>query len=599
MLGCPQLLQQIVAAAEAQGKDKFEENYVIATSWQRSGQQQSHSGKGGNRCPDPPLHPVVVPHSMAQVSPRQDRRRSSSLNGDKHRGESSDEASEAPMTTYLLYESAAGYALFLKKEFEETAETEEEVQNSLLDPKKVSKIVSLHAWTQFRDAEDALNQANSISAGIATEELVNFLEMNLPKKKKTYQLGVYDPELGKALAEQFPIAHGQSVKELLRGCRLHFNRLVKDLNEGDLDKARLGLGHAFSRARMQLDPNRQDKPIMNTIALLDNLDKNINTFAMRVREWYAWHFPELTKIVTDNIAYAKVSRVVRVRDNFEGDKEALTEACGSEDVADEILKALKMSMGQDIVEMDMKNIDHFASEVIKLADMRKTLHEYLKAKMDLVAPNLAALIGEIIGARLISHAGSLTNLAKYPASTVQILGAEKALFRAIKTKGNTPKYGLIFHSTFIGRAQQKNKGRISRYLANKCSLASRIDCFSDEATTVFGEKLKDQVEERLTFLSEGTTPRKNLEVMQEAIKEVTKLRKKRAKKAKAAAEAAAGGEEVEEGAVKPKKKRPAAEVQPEAEETPAPKKKKKRAVEAEEETAASEATPKRKKKASA
>merc|ERR1711915_1152817 len=99
---------------------------------------------------------------------------------------------------------------------------------------------------------------------------------------------------------------------------------------------------------------------------------------------------------------------------------------------------------------------------------------------------------------------------------VQILGAEKALFRALKTKGNTPKYGLIFHSTFIGRAQQKNKGRISRYLANKCSIASRIDCFSDEPTTVFGDKLKDQVEERLAFLTEGTTPRKNLEVMQEA-----------------------------------------------------------------------------------
>merc|ERR1712107_799100 len=197
----------------------------------------------------------------------------------------------------------------------------------------------------------------------------------------------------------------------------------------------------------------------------------------------------------------------------------------------------------------MQNIDHFAGEVIKLADMRKSLHEYLKAKMDLVAPNLCALIGEIIGARLISHAGGLTNLAKYPASTVQILGAEKALFRLLKTKGNTPKYGLIFHSTFIGRAQQKNKGRISRYLANKCSIASRIDCFSDEATTVFGEKLKDQVEERLAFLTEGTTPRKNLEVMQEALKEVTKQRKKKAKKAKAAAAAAATGEEVEEGAV--------------------------------------------------
>ena len=95
-----------------------------------------------------------------------------------------------------------------------------------------------------------------------------------------------------------------------------------------------------------------------------------------------------------------------------------------------------------------------------------------------VAPNLASLIGDTVGARLISHAGSLVNLAKYPASTVQILGAEKALFRALKTRGNTPKYGLIFHSSFIGKAQTRDKGRISRYLANKCSLASRIDYFS-------------------------------------------------------------------------------------------------------------------------
>jgi RNA processing factor Prp31 len=98
-----------------------------------------------------------------------------------------------------------------------------------------------------------------------------------------------------------------------------------------------------------------------------------------------------------------------------------------------------------------------------------------------------------VGARLISHAGSLTNLAKYPASTIQILGAEKALFRALKTKGNTPKYGLIFHSTFIGRAAPKNKGRISRYLANKCSIAARIDCFTDAPSQIFGNKLREQV----------------------------------------------------------------------------------------------------------
>merc|ERR1712070_534845 len=203
--------------------------------------------------------------------------------------------------------------------------------------------------------------------------------------------------------------------------------------------------------------------------------------------------------------------------------------------------------GQDISDFDLLNIEKFAKRTISLAEYRQKLHDYLNDRMAGIAPNLAELVGELVGARLISHAGSLTNLAKYPASTVQILGAEKALFRALKTKGNTPKYGLIFHSSFIGRAQQKNKGRISRYLANKCSIASRIDCFSDEATTIFGEKLKDQVEERLAFLTEGTTPRKNLEVMQEAIKEVAKSRKKKKRKAEAKAAAGEDGAAIEEG----------------------------------------------------
>lgn len=134
-----------------------------------------------------------------------------------------------------------------------------------------------------------------------------------------------------------------------------------------------------------------------------------------------------------------------------------------------------------------------------------------------VAPNLQSLIGDQVGARLISKAGSLTNLAKYPASTVQILGAEKALFRALKTKSNTPKYGLLFNSSFIGRANAKNKGRISRFLANKCSIASRIDCFTETPNNVFGEALKQQVEDRLKFYESGEAPRKNVDVMKEAI----------------------------------------------------------------------------------
>merc|ERR1712173_91211 len=184
--------------------------------------------------------------------------------------------------------------------------------------------------------------------------------------------------------------------------------------------------------------------------------------------------------------------------------------------AEAVYDASKMSMGMDVSPVDLLNIDMFATRVIALADYRKMVSSYLQDKMALVAPNLATLIGDTVGARLISHAGSLTNLAKYPASTVQILGAEKALFRALKTRGNTPKYGLIFHSSFIGRAGTRDKGRISRFLANKCSIASRIDSFSEQRTNKFGEKMKDQVEERLEFYETGKAPQKNLDAMHQA-----------------------------------------------------------------------------------
>ena len=173
---------------------------------------------------------------------------------------------------------------------------------------------------------------------------------------------------------------------------------------------------------------------------------------------------------------------------------------------------------------------------MSLSQYRAQLFEYLQAKMTVVAPNLAALIGDVVGARLISHAGSLVNLAKAPASTIQILGAEKALFRALKTKGNTPKYGLIFHSSFIGRAAAKNKGRISRYLANKCAIASRIDSFSESSTSKFGAKLKDQVEQRLTFYETGAAPQKNLDVMRKIIEELKEERGDMAEELSAALE---------------------------------------------------------------
>merc|ERR1711899_38610 len=238
----------------------------------------------------------------------------------------------------------------------------------------------------------------------------------------------------------------------------------------------------------------------------------------------------------------------------------------------------------DISPVDLLNIDMFASRVIGITEYRKELSTYLQSKMKIVAPNLGTLIGDTVAARLISHAGSLTNLAKCPASTVQILGAEKALFRALKTKGNTPKYGLIFHSSFIGRAGAKNKGRISRYLANKCSIASRIDCFSEESTTVFGSKLKEQVEDRLKFFETGEIPKKNLDVMTEAMEaikkedgEFQKVSKKEKKKKKRKAEEMENEEIVEEASKEKKMKIDVAEQGDSAPvETPKSEKKKKK-----------------------
>lgn len=428
------------------------------------------------------------------------------------------------MALYLLFEFASGYGLFEAHGLDEIGQSIEAVQNSVIDINRFGKVVKFVAIQPFSSALDALQQCNAVSEGLLTDELRNFLELNLPKvkegKKPKFSLGISEPKLGSQIYEvlRIPCQSNDFVLELLRGVRLHIHTFIKNLKEADLEKAQLGLGHSYSRAKVKFNVNRVDNMIIQAISLLDTLDKDINTFCMRVREWYSWHFPELVKIINDNYIYARAAKYVKDKSTLSEDAiSELTDITGDEDKAKDIIEAAKASMGQDISPIDLINIEQFAQRVIELSEYRKQLHSYLVSKMQDIAPNLASLIGEMVGARLISHAGSLTNLAKCPASTLQILGAEKALFRALKTRGNTPKYGLIFHSSFIGRASTRNKGRISRYLANKCSIASRIDCFSDVNTNIFGEKLREQVEERLEFYDKGIAPRKNLDVMKEAI----------------------------------------------------------------------------------
>jgi len=432
---------------------------------------------------------------------------------------------------YVLFEHAAGYGLFRVQEFEEVATFLPQVEEAVTDVSKFSSVVNLIGFYPFKTAGDALNNINSVSEGIVSDDLKLFLETNMPKGKAV--LGVGDSKLSASIADACGLkcSHIGVVPEVLRGIRMHFPKLVKGFTAVAADKTQLGLSHSYSRCKVKFNVNKSDNMIIQSIALLDQLDKDINTFCMRIREWYSYHFPELIKIVPENALFARCVKLIKNRKELTADKlEELEAILMDSGRAQAVIDASKSSMGMDISPVDLLNIDMFASRVIGITDYRKELSAYLRSKMSVVAPNLAVLIGDTVGARLISHAGSLTNLAKCPASTVQILGAEKALFRALKTKGNTPKYGLIFHSSFIGRAGAKNKGRISRYLANKCSIASRIDCFSEESTTIFGSKLKEQVEDRLKFYETGDLPRKNVEVMAEAVEEANEEKNKSKKK---------------------------------------------------------------------
>merc|ERR1712241_1437575 len=174
-----------------------------------------------------------------------------------------------------------------------------------------------------------------------------------------------------------------------------------------------------------------------------------------------------------------------------------------EEVEERVKEAAEISMGTEISEEDILNIKELADQIVEIQEYRGQLYEYLKNRMMAIAPNLTTLVGELVGARLIAHAGTLMNLAKHPASTVQILGAEKALFKALKTKHDTPKYGLIYHAQLVGQSGTKLKGKVSRMLAAKASLACRVDALGEETNTDLGIEHRAKVESRIRQLEGG------------------------------------------------------------------------------------------------
>ncbi|GAA5841860.1 hypothetical protein JCM9279_003134 [Rhodotorula babjevae] len=380
----------------------------------------------------------------------------------------------------VLHESAIGLALFKvkdgkldDKDLHKAFETEEGANN----------LVKLQAIHRFTSTASAVEDMTAIGEGKLSKSLKKFLtdEVVGNKKLKSEKLAVSEPKLAGAIAKKLElnVVSDSSVQDLYRGIRQQLSSLLGDIDPRDLSTMELGLSHSLSRYKLKFSPDKVDTMIVQAIALLDDLDKEINIYGMRVKEWYGWHFPEMGKIITENITYAKVVKAMGFRTNYNTTDFS---SVLPEELEEALKSAAAVSMGTEISDSDLDHIHLLADQVISITQYRTELYEYLRNRMAAIAPNLTALVGELVGARLIAHAGSLVSLAKQPASTVQILGAEKALFRALKTKHDTPKYGLIFHASLVGQAPQKLKGKMARMVATKASLSIRLDALADADT---------------------------------------------------------------------------------------------------------------------
>ncbi|KZP15138.1 Nop domain-containing protein [Athelia psychrophila] len=406
----------------------------------------------------------------------------------------------------VLYETAMGYCLF--KVSDSTQLEDANLYQEFETPEKANKLLKLKALHRFTSTATAVEDITALQNGKVGKGLKKFLTDEILSKgnKDQQQLVVVDPHLSRSISKKLSInvKHiSPDNSELWRGIRGQLAALLDGLDPKDLATMSLGLSHSLSRFKLKFSPDKVDTMIVQAIALLDDLDKEINIYSMRVKEWYGWHFPEMAKIIVDNLAYAKVVRKMGFRTNCHDTDFA---AILPEDLEAVLKAAAEISMGTEISDSDIAHIHSLCDQVIAITAYRAQLAEYLSNRMKAIAPNLTALVGELVGARLISHAGSLLNLAKHPASTVQILGAEKALFRALKTKHDTPKYGLIYHASLIGQAPPKLKGKMARMVATKAALSIRVDALtdadgkSDDLAPSIGIENRAKLESRLRAL---------------------------------------------------------------------------------------------------
>ncbi|MCS7368606.1 MAG: C/D box methylation guide ribonucleoprotein complex aNOP56 subunit [archaeon GBS-70-058] len=248
----------------------------------------------------------------------------------------------------------------------------------------------------------------------------------------------------------------------------------------------------LSRRKLRKAVEKRDLLLAQSINAIDDLNKILNMMVSRLREWYGVHFPELNSIIDDHRLYTKIVGTIGSRDRYDAGN--LSALGISESSFSKILSAAKSSIGADFDEYDINAIMNFARSVMQLYDVKDELESYIDSVADDVCPNLKSLVGPLISARLISLAGGLDKLARLPSSTIQVLGAEKALFRALRTGTKPPKHGVIFQCQEVHGAPKWQRGKIARALAGRLAIAARIDAFSG---IYVGDRLKEDLYKRI------------------------------------------------------------------------------------------------------
>merc|ERR1719251_742252 len=278
-------------------------------------------------------------------------------------------------------------------------------------------------FEKFKDTTDALASAAALIEGKMSKGLKKLMK-KVVASDANEQLAVADSKLGSVIKSKTDLdcVYSSNVMELMRCIRSQLPELVSGGDEKEMTAMSLGLAHSLSRYKLKFSPDKIDTMIVQAVSLLDDLDKELNNYTMRCREWYGWHFPELGKIITDNLAFVRTVELMGTRENA---KSIDLSDVLPEEVEEKVKEAAEISMGTEISGEDIIDIKRLCQQVVEIQEYRGQLYEYLKNRMMAIAPNLTVLVGELVGARLIAHAGTLMNLAKHPASTVQILGAEK------------------------------------------------------------------------------------------------------------------------------------------------------------------------------